>query len=129
MIKYSKQRHIIKEYIKNSKNHPTAEDIYNNLKEFYPKISLGTIYRNLNILIDIGEITKLTIENNPDRYDYISNEHSHFICTKCSMIFDIEYIPEINHNYFKDIDLLYYSTYFYGFCTKCKNNKEPPNSL
>lgn len=60
MLKYSKQREAIKNYLMSTKEHPTADTVYLHVKEEFPNISLGTVYRNLNLLADIGEVTKIS---------------------------------------------------------------------
>ena len=60
MLKYSRQRESIKKFLMTRTDHPTAETIYENLRKEYPKISLGTIYRNLSLLTDIGEIQTIS---------------------------------------------------------------------
>ena len=91
MEKYSKQREEILNLVKNSYSHPTAEEIYLKVKETYPHISRGTVYRNLNYLTEKGTIIKISMQDGPDRYDYLENEHMHAICTKCSKVFDFTY--------------------------------------
>lgn len=55
-LKYSRQRESIKEFLRSRTDHPTADTVYENLRQIYPNISLGTVYRNLSLLSDIGEI-------------------------------------------------------------------------
>ena len=66
----------------------------------FPRISLGTVYRNLNLLADIGEITKITTPDGGDRFDAVTNPHYHVICTSCGRVIDLEmeslWIPLIN---------------------------------
>ena len=57
-LKYSRQRESIKEFLRSRTDHPTADTVYENLRQIYPNISLGTVYRNLSLLSDIGEIRK-----------------------------------------------------------------------
>lgn len=59
-LKYSRQRESIKEFLRNRTDHPTADVVYENMKLIYPNISLGTVYRNLSLLADLGEIKKLS---------------------------------------------------------------------
>ena len=68
-LKYSRQRESIKEFLRSRTDHPTADTVYENLRQIYPNISLGTVYRNLSLLSDIGEIRKLTNFGSADRYD------------------------------------------------------------
>ena len=60
-LKYSRQRESIKEFLRTRKDHPTADVVYENMKLIYPNISLGTVYRNLSLLADLGEIKKLSV--------------------------------------------------------------------
>ena len=77
-LKYSRQRESIKLFLMNRKDHPTADMVYVNMREKFPHISLGTVYRNLSLLAEIGEITKISTEG-PDRFDANQNPHYHFI--------------------------------------------------
>ena len=80
MLKRSKQRESIKKFLISRYDHPTAETVYMNIKEEFPNISLGTVYRNLSLLADIGEIQKLSTGIGPDRFDGNPTPHYHFIC-------------------------------------------------
>ncbi len=86
----TKQRIAILEAMRsNSLDHPSAAEVYSSIRKSFPKISLGTIYRNLNFLCSKGEILKIEIPNAPDRYDHRISEHSHIFCSKCGRLFDI----------------------------------------
>lgn len=89
MIKYSKQREAIKSYLRGNLTHPTADEVYTSIRKEFPNISLGTVYRNLNQLAELGEIKKLTFTNGPDHFDYEMKPHYHFICRNCGRIYDI----------------------------------------
>ena len=78
MLKRSKQRESIKKFLISRYDHPTAETVYMNIKEEFPNISLGTVYRNLSLLADIGEIQKLSTGIGPDRFDGNPKPHYHF---------------------------------------------------
>ena len=67
-LKYSRQRESIKEFLANRYDHPTADMIYANMRALYPNISLGTVYRNLSLLVDMGEVLKLSVGDGPDRF-------------------------------------------------------------
>ena len=88
-LKYSRQRESIKEFLRSRTDHPTADTVYENLRQIYPNISLGTVYRNLSLLSDIGEIRKLTNFGSADRYDGRVAPHSHFMCTRCNRVIDM----------------------------------------
>jgi len=74
-------------------NHPTAAEIYEDIRKDYPNISLGTVYRNLGAMAESGEILRITLGDSPDRFDINSNEHIHVVCTKCGHVYDAD-----NHN-------------------------------
>lgn len=122
-IKYSKQREEIKHYLSMRKDHPTADQIYAAMREKLPNISLGTVYRNLTMLSDNGEILRLRIGSGADHFDYDTSLHYHFVCNKCGAVSDLE---------MKSIDSVMdassasfhgrvegYAIYFYGTCEKC----------
>ena len=92
-LKYSRQREAIKEFLAGTKEHPTADTVYMHVREEFPRISLGTVYRNLNLLADIGEITKITTPDGGDRFDAVTNPHYHVICTSCGRVIDLEMEP------------------------------------
>lgn len=88
-MNYSRQRELIEQTVKENSIHPTADDVYTILKPENPTLSLGTVYRNLNLLLKSGVIKKLSMSNGSDRFDADLSEHYHVICNKCSKIFDI----------------------------------------
>lgn len=79
-LKYSRQRESIKEFLMTRKDHPTADVVYENMKKIYPNISLGTVYRNLSLLSEIGEIQKLSNFGGADHFDGCVEPHCHFMC-------------------------------------------------
>ena len=121
--KYSRQRECIKEYLSSTKEHPTADTIYMKVREIYPNISLGTVYRNLSLLAERGEIVKLSCGDGCDRFDGNTAPHYHFICKHCGRVIDldmepIEHINTIANAHFGgrvDGNI----TYFYGLCDEC----------
>ena len=130
MNNYSKQREAILDIMKENRTHPTAEEIYKLVLEKEPQISKSTVYRNINILVDLGKIRKLNMTVGPDRYDYLYKEHSHAICEKCGKIFDFYYdidrnklSSELLKQIEENIDIN--SIIIYGICEDCKSkNKE-----
>jgi Fur family peroxide stress response transcriptional regulator len=122
MLKYSRQRESIKNFLVNRYDHPTAETVYLGIRKEFPNISLGTVYRNLSLLADLGEITKLTTDG-PDRFDGNTTPHYHFFCEKCGKVLDLnmDSVDHINvlasHNFPGRIERSV--TYFYGTCPQC----------
>ncbi|MBQ7340385.1 MAG: transcriptional repressor [Clostridia bacterium] len=88
-MRYSKQRQLITEIIKNRCDHPTADMIYLSAREFQPNISLGTVYRNLKQLAEDKQILTLETEDKKIHYDGDLSRHSHFICSECGKIIDL----------------------------------------
>ena len=86
---YSRQREAIKVNLRQRYDHPTADMVYEDIRAIYPRISLGTVYRNLALLCERGEIRKLPSDQGADRYDGNMSAHSHFVCRACGTILDI----------------------------------------
>lgn len=96
MRKFSKQRDIVLEILKKSYSHPTANEIFVEAREVDKNISLGTVYRNLDLLCEDGIIEKISTTQGIDRYDFKKSEHSHAICEKCGKVFDFVTTANIN---------------------------------
>ena len=124
-LKYSRQRESIKEYLMSTTAHPTADTVYLHVKEEFPNISLGTVYRNLNLLADIGEAIKITTPEGGDRFDGNTNPHYHVVCTSCGKVDDLhldqEQIEAVNKlgNTHYDGTIKTHTTLFYGTCSEC----------
>lgn len=91
MKNYSRQREEIIKVVKDSYNHPTAEEIYMTVKAKDPAVSRSTVYRNLGLLVDSGMLKQIAMKVGADRYDYMRKPHSHAMCIKCGKVFDFEY--------------------------------------
>ena len=88
-LRNTNQRLKILEYLKCVKTHPTAEQVYNDLRKDMPAISLATVYRNLHLLAEQKEVLRLEI-NNEYHFDGDSCRHQHCVCKKCGKIIDRE---------------------------------------
>lgn len=89
-MRYSKQRELVMQKVEALCNHPTAEDIYNAAVKDCPGLSLGTVYRNLNSLVDAGRVRRVPIPGKADRFDHTLAPHSHLYCTCCGCVTDVE---------------------------------------
>lgn len=90
-MKYSRQRELILETLRSSEIHPTAEQLYVQTKKQMPSISLGTVYRNLNLLVELGMVRKVESAGSTSiRYDGRNDEHCHLVCSSCGKIMDID---------------------------------------
>ena len=124
-LKYSRQRESIKEFLMTRTDHPTADTVYHQLRKIYPNISLGTVYRNLALLADIGEIQKICTGDGADRFDGQVRPHYHVICTRCHQVMDLD----LDLDYMKEPEalaaehfegkILGHVTNFYGICPDC----------
>lgn len=88
-MRNSATRNSIYEYLCGVKTHPSAEMIYNDLKGDLPNLSLGTVYRNLKQLEELGRVIRVTNVDNHERYDAICEDHLHFACEKCGRVVDL----------------------------------------
>ena len=90
------QKDLVLNAVKGMKSHPTADQVYNLISKDYPSIGKGTVYRNLNILAESGEIKKIEIPDGADRFDFNTSEHYHSQCIECKSVFDVNFdaIPE-----------------------------------
>ena len=122
-VKYSRQREAIVECLKNRHDHPTADATFQTLRITNPKISLGTVYRNLGLLTELGRINRISCGGGIERYDYVTTKHDHFVCKKCGKILDLEAnsVGNLNHHAISpDIGRIESHTLiFYGYCKDC----------
>ena len=84
----TRQRKLVLDAVRQSYNHPTADEIYNVVRAQDDKISRGTVYRNLNLLADAGEILSIKTPGG-SRFDRTIEPHAHIICTSCSRVIDV----------------------------------------
>jgi Fur family peroxide stress response transcriptional regulator len=90
MEKKTRQKEAMLKVLRRTISHPTAGWIYNEVRKEIPTISLGTIYRNLKLLKERGEILELNIIDGLSRYDACADNHYHFRCDKCDSVFDVD---------------------------------------
>ena len=90
MSRWSKQKDTILQVVRNAESHPQANWVYDQVRQEIPNISLGTVYRNLKLLAEAGEIRQLDISNGTSRFDGVAHSHYHFRCEKCGRVTDID---------------------------------------
>ena len=122
-LKYSRQRNIIRENLASRRDHPTADMVYSDLRKISPRISLGTVYRNLNLLAELGEIRKIPSTNGADRFDGNTAPHNHFLYRTCGTILDLapvqnEQLLSFARNGFEGV-IDDCSISFFGICPSC----------
>ena len=93
------QRQLVISAVRSLSNHPTAEEVYNRIVLDYPDISKGTVYRNLNSLVDSGLLRRVSVPSSADRYDHMLTKHYHVQCMKCHRFMNVDDL-----DYFQDLD-------------------------
>ncbi len=118
------QRQVILNILKSTNTHPTADWVYERAREYIPNISLGTVYRNLKILKEVGELLEIN-DGKQSRFDARVDKHHHFKCISCGGIYDIE--PDevkIKEN-LKEKGFIPFETEIFitGICKKCNKKR------
>jgi len=111
-----------------SKDHPSPDEIHRQLRKRYPTISLATVYKNLEALSNIGFARKINPLSDHARYDGDLSLHSHFVCTECLTVYDVNK-DDINGKEIPDLidsehDVKGKYIQYIGICSGCKNNTE-----
>ena len=88
-MNYSWQRQLILETVQKSKQHMTAAQVYQLARKNCPHLSLGTVYRNLNLLVDIGQLRRIGVPGEADRYDWQLETHQHLFCRRCKKVLNL----------------------------------------
>ena len=121
--KRSKQRDRIFQVLRGTRSHPTAEWVFEEVRRQMPRISLGTVYRNLHILARQGKVKELDFGDGSRRYDAFTDDHYHFICERCGSVQDLDIPPQADLN---DIVRLHvrgrvrsHRLDFLGVCSDC----------
>mgnify|MGYP004505098159 FL=1 len=86
----TRQRALVLEAVRSLHNHPTSADVYDAVREKHPSISRATVYRNLNVLTEQGEVLHIPVAGGADRYDFRCDCHYHAICRECGVVYDVE---------------------------------------
>ena len=128
IMKYSKQRISVLEAVVSNSIHPTADQVYAMIKDDNPNVSLGTVYRNLNLLCETGQLRRICVANGCDRFDGRLDKHFHTICNFCGKVADVEIPEQLDlHSfvtaqtgyYINDIDIV-----MKGVCPECNKKSQ-----
>ena len=84
------QRALVLEAVRSLRNHPTSADVYEAVRQRHPRISRATVYRNLALLAERGEVLRVELPNGADRYDLVNVPHYHAKCRVCGRVFDVD---------------------------------------
>lgn len=123
-LRMTHQREIILQELKKSKNHPSADELYERVKKKLPRISLATVYRNLEILSETGTIHKIEISGRQKRFDWNLAKHNHIYCVHCHRIDNIEMElsekPFLQPPHNQGYQVEGCRVEFYGHCPDCQ---------
>jgi Fur family ferric uptake transcriptional regulator len=121
----TRQRRIILEELRKVNTHPSADELYVMVRKRLPRISLGTVYRNLEILSASGEIQKLEFGCSLKRFDGVAHQHYHIRCLECGGVADVppSAAIRISHalNENSDFKIMGHKLEFIGICPACLN--------
>lgn len=119
----TRQRKMILEELRRENNHPSADELYERVRKLLPRISLGTVYRNLDVLSELGEIQKLELSGTLKRFDGVPKRHYHIRCMNCGRVDDAPF------NFLEDIEavvngstsykIIGHRLEFIGLCPEC----------
>ena len=121
---FSRKRQAILQALQSTNSHPTADWVYHSLKDTFPDLSLGTVYRNLARFKQQGLILSIGTVNGQEHFDGNIAPHAHFICKRCGNVVDIDNSFE-NADAVKSLkklynfDVLEQRLIFYGYCNRC----------
>jgi len=123
-MRQTAQRQAIYEALHDDTSHPTADTVYQRVRQKIKNISLGTVYRNLNRLVSEGAIQEIPVADGPSRYDYRTDKHYHFICDGCGSVCDVNLPFQANLNKQLEasskLSIRTHQIVFYGLCSACK---------
>lgn len=131
--RYSKKRAAILDAIRQTDCHPSAEWVYQTLKPLHPDLSLGTVYRNLIFFQNTGALQSVGVVKGQERFDANITPHSHFVCSCCGAVIDLDQIgldSEIDRKICEQYGFTVnrHELTFYGTCHTCmhenKNEEE-----
>ena len=124
----TKQRRVILETLRRKNIHPTADQIYEMVRRQMPRISLGTVYRNLEILTALGEIQTLELSGTQKRFDGVPQKHYHIRCLHCGRVDDAPIAPlnTLEDDLYKSTvyTIMGHRLEFIGLCPACSQNKD-----
>ncbi len=121
-VRKTKQREAILEVLRSTTSHPTADWVYQEVRKQMPQVSLGTIYRNLKVLSEHGEIQELCFGSAQAHFDADPDDHYHFVCERCGAIddLDLEVVTKLETKVEeKGYQVNSHRLEFYGLCPAC----------
>jgi Fur family peroxide stress response transcriptional regulator len=118
--KHSKKRDEILRIIQSTSVHPSARWVYDMLKPTIPDLSLGTVYRNITVFQNGGEVVSVGVVTGEERFDGRTEPHPHAICSICGAVHDLPYTAaDVTQPVAGDFVIDYRKTVFHGICAEC----------
>lgn len=118
------QKDLVQNAVCEMRRHVTANEVYEFVKRAQPSIGKGTVYRNLDILVEDGAIRKVEVPDGPNRFDFTLKNHYHVRCVQCGDVSDVDMdeIPDLQGRIHDThgIEFLDYDILFKGVCPKCR---------
>jgi len=128
-FRMTRQRKVILEELRKVDTHPSADEVYEMVRKRLPRISLGTVYRNLEILSDSGDIQKLEPGCSLKRFDGNPAEHCHIRCIRCDRIADVPMASDLEIDLERvdstDFEIVGHRLEFLGLCPRCSDKSRP----
>jgi Fur family peroxide stress response transcriptional regulator len=121
----TKQRRVVYDTIKSTHSHPTADWIFEKVRRQLPKVSLGTVYRNLGVLKEEGLVREIYGNDRRAHFDADISKHAHFICSGCDQIIDVRDVKSIDWRTMKDLvgcEVEEQTVVFSGRCPGCRQD-------
>jgi Fur family ferric uptake transcriptional regulator len=126
-LRMTRQRRMILEEVRKAKSHPTAYEVYKKVQDWLPRISLGTVYRNLEILSESGMVQKLDWGGGQRRFDGETQNHYHIRCVRCGRVDDVPIKPvaslEETLRTRTEYEVIGHRLEFLGLCPQCKSKE------
>lgn len=128
MRRNSKQRQVILEELLKATSHPTADELFALVRRRLPRISLGTVYRNLDVLCRWGKVARLQTGGGQYRFDGNSTSHYHVFCLKCGRADDVAgpsvHIDPAQFRGLEAYEVTGYRLFFVGACSQCREKRK-----
>lgn len=122
----TRQRMAVYAYLSGNTSHPTVEDIHTGVRDAFPKMSLATVYKSLESLVDVGVVKPIHLGSAATRYDATTDAHGHFRCIACNEITDVplDRRPAVGRHLDR-FQVVGTTVEYYGFCSACRKEKRP----
>jgi len=131
-LRMTQQHRVILEEVRTADSHPAADELYERVRSRLPRLSLGTVYRNLELLCQQGLVQKIELAGSQRRFDGNVQAHYHIRCVRCGLVEDLPIQPpdglEDAARAATDYEVTGHRLKFFGICPECKHeaHREPP---